>query len=311
MTSRKEEADMSLANEPLHFDALTLLSRAVPAPVPSSVPRIGTVTLVGAGPGDAELLTVKAARAIAAARVVLFDALVGEGVMQLVPRGARRIDVGKRCAKHTLSQEGIIELLIGLAHAGHDVLRLKGGDPFIFGRGGEEIEALAAAGVPWQVIPGISAAQGAAAALGLPLTHRDHAATLVLATGHLRDGPPGERTPDLDWARLARPGQTVVIYMGVGALARICDGLIAHGLPRHTPAATVERATQPGQRLVSGTLETLPLQAAAQGVKPPALIVIGGVVGIAERLAVACQAARQAEPKGPGVTALLTQDRVI
>lgn len=270
---------MSFLEEPLQFDAAALQAA-----------RPAKVTLVGAGPGDPDLLTVKAARALAAARVVMHDALVGEGVLALIPRGAHRIDVGKRSGHHKLSQDGIIELMIRLARSGHAVLRLKGGDPFVFGRGGEEAQALAAAGVPFEVVPGISAAQGAAAAAGIPLTHRDHATSLVYVTGHLRDGPDGARGLELDWAQLARPNQTVVVYMGVAALARICMQLIAHGLPRDTPAALVERATLPAQRSVAGTLETLPPLAQVHGVKPPALLLIGGVVSLQPALVAAMEA---------------------
>lgn len=265
---------MSLLDEPLHFDAATLHAA-----------RPGRVTLVGAGPGDPDLLTVKAARLIGSAKVVLHDALVGRGVLDLIPRAAHRIDVGKRSGNHKLSQDGIIELMIRLARSGHDVLRLKGGDPYVFGRGGEEAQALAEAGIPFESVPGVSAAQGAAACAGIPLTHRDHAAELVCVTGHLRDGPDGTRTLDLDWPRLARANQTVVVYMGVAALPLICAQLIAHGLAADTPAALVERATLPEQRCVAGTLETLPTLALVRAVKPPALLVIGTVVSLRPVLA--------------------------
>jgi uroporphyrin-III C-methyltransferase len=163
------------------------------------------------------------------------------------------------------------------------VLRLKGGDPYIFGRGGEETEALAAHGIPFVVIPGISAAQGAAASAGIPLTHRDHAATLVFATGHLR-AQGDARVVDLDWPMLARPRQTVVIYMGVGALPVICEQLIRHGMSPDTPAAVVEQATRPQQRTIAGSLQTLPTLALVHGVKPPALIMIGAVVSLRDRV---------------------------
>lgn len=253
----------------------------------SRAARPGRVMLVGAGPGDPELLTVKAARLIASARIVMHDALVGCGVLELIPRSAQRIDVGKRSGAHKMSQAGIIELLVRLARAGHDVLRLKGGDPYVFGRGGEEAQALAAAGVPFGVVPGISAAQGAAASAGIPLTHRDHAAQWLCVTGHPRDavGADGARTLDLDWAQLARPKQTLVVYMGVAALALICERLVAHGQAPHTPAALVENATRPGQRCVSGTLATLPALAREHAVKAPALLVIGSVVALQPSLA--------------------------
>lgn len=267
------------------------------ASAPSDAIAPGRVSLVGAGPGDPLLLTVKAERALRQARLVLYDALVSAEVLDLLPPGAECIDVGKRCGRHAMPQQQIVALMLRLARAGHDLLRLKGGDPYIFGRGGEEAQALAAAGIPFEVIPGISAAQGAAAAAGMPLTHRDHADTLVWVTGHRREaaGPwggehPGQGSgaaalPDLDWARLARPRQTLVVYMGLGTLEPICRQLMAHGLAPETPAATIERATRPDQRCTVGSLATLPALALAQGVQPPALIVIGGVVALRASLA--------------------------
>ncbi len=255
---------MSLLNEPLQFT--------------ESV-RAAKVTLVGAGPGDPDLLTVKAVNALRVARLVLYDHLVGKEVLHLLPPDARRICVGKESGHHTLSQEGIIELMVRLARSGKAVLRLKGGDPYIFGRGGEEAQALAAHGIAFEVIPGISAAQGAAACAGIPLTHRDHARALVFVTGHLR-AEGSQRTLDLDWPMLARPHQTVVIYMGVGTLPLICAQLIAHGASADTPAALVERATLPDQRTLAGTLQTLPTLASMHGLRPPALIMIGGVVAL-------------------------------
>ena len=243
----------------------------------------GHVTLVGAGPGDPDLLTVKAARALREATLVLYDALVSKDVLALLPDHADRVYVGKTSGHHSLSQEGIIELMLRLARGGRRLLRLKGGDPYIFGRGGEEAQALAAAGIPFDVVPGISAAQGASAATGIPLTHRDHAESLVYATGHLR-GEGESRTVDLDWQLLSRPRQTVVIYMGVGTLPVISAQLQAHGLPGSTPAAIVERATQPGQRTLTGTLATLPELARQHDVRAPALIMIGTVVTLREEL---------------------------
>ena len=280
---------MSLLNEPLMF---------------TEVVRAARVTLVGAGPGDPELLTLKAAKALRAASLVLYDHLVGKEVLELVPRNADRIYVGKEAGCHTLTQEGIIELMIRLARAGKPVLRLKGGDPFIFGRGGEEVQALAAQGIPFDVIPGISAAQGAAACAGMPLTHRDHAATLVFVTGHLR-GEGTQRSVDLDWPMLARPNQTVVIYMGVGTLPVICAQLIAHGLSPDTPAAVVERATLPGQRTIVGSVQTLPTLALVHDVQAPALIMIGGVVSLHDQLGAAgALAALAAPPRCPCPIAL-------
>jgi uroporphyrin-III C-methyltransferase len=257
---------MTVLDETLRFDAAVLRAAAPPA----------KVTLVGAGPGDPELLTLKAVKALRNAQVVMYDNLVGDEVLSFVPESARRIYVGKQSGFHTLSQGAIIELMLRLARSGRPVVRLKGGDPYIFGRGGEEAQALAEAGVPFEVIPGITAAQGAAVAAGMPLTHRDHACTLVITTGHLR-GPSDARTLDLDWEALARPRQTVVIYMGVATLPIICEQMIRHGLPPDTPAAVVERATRPDQRTVDGTLETLPFLSQVHGVQSPALIVIGAV----------------------------------
>ncbi|WP_088280821.1 uroporphyrinogen-III C-methyltransferase [Ideonella sp. A 288] len=270
---------MSLLNEPLRFDATTL----------QAVHRPAKVTLVGAGPGDPDLLTVKAARALQSASLVLYDQLVGPEVLALVPASADRVYVGKEAGHHSMPQDAIIDLMLRLAKSGRPVLRLKGGDPYIFGRGGEEAQALAEAGIPFEVVPGISAAQGAAAMAGMPLTHRDHACSLVLTTGHLR-GEGDARGADLDWELLARPRQTVVVYMGVGTLPTVCARLVEHGLPADTPAATIERATRPDQRTVVGTLATLPSLARLHGVKPPALIIIGGVVSLHATLSTQAQA---------------------
>ena len=275
---------MSVLDEPLHFHA------AAPGQ-----PQPAKVTLAGAGPGDVELLTLKAARALQTCSLVMYDHLVGKDVLDLVPRQADRIYVGKQAGHHTLTQTGIIELMVRLARAGKPVLRLKGGDPYIFGRGGEEAQALAAHGIPFEVIPGISAAQGAAAAAGMPLTHRDHAATLVLATGHLCSGGDAG-APALDWERLARPRQTVVIYMGVGALPTICAQLIHHGLAPDTPAAVIERATLPAQRTIAGTLQTLPTLALVHDLRPPALIFVGGVVALHEALSPGATAGQLPRP---------------
>ena len=259
---------MTLLSEPLQFSSDDTATGGV-----------GHVTLVGAGPGDPDLLTVKAANALRNATLVLYDNLVSKAVLELVPASADRVYVGKVSGHHSLSQTGIIELMVRLAKGGRRLLRLKGGDPYVFGRGGEEAQGLVAAGIPFDVIPGISAAQGAAAASGIPLTHRDHAEALVLATGHLR-GEADARTVDLDWAQLARPRQTVVIYMGVATLPVISAQLQAHGLSGDTPAAIIERATLPGQRSIVGTLATLPEIARTHDVRAPALIMIGTVVSL-------------------------------
>jgi uroporphyrin-III C-methyltransferase len=240
----------------------------------------GFVHLVGAGPGDPELLTVKAARVIARAQVVVYDQLVGAGVLELLPRNAHRIYAGKQQGCHALPQSEINRLLVALARRGRRVVRLKGGDPYVFGRGGEEAEHLAQHGIPFEVVPGVTSASGAAASIGVPLTHRGLARAVVFATGHLQDG-----SLDLDWTALARPRQTVVIYMGITRVADICAQLVAHGLPPQTPAATVERATTADERVVTATVGTLAAQAAAAGVKPPALIVVGEVVSLRAVLA--------------------------
>jgi uroporphyrin-III C-methyltransferase / precorrin-2 dehydrogenase / sirohydrochlorin ferrochelatase len=239
----------------------------------------GIVYLVGAGPGDPELLTVRATRVMRNVDVVVYDYLVSEAVLALVDPRAERIYAGKRQGCHALSQEEINKLLVTLARRGKRVLRLKGGDPFIFGRGGEECEFLFAHGVPFEVVPGVTSASGASCCAGIPLTHRDCARAVVFATGHLRDG-----SADLDWEALARPRQTVVIYMGITRLAEICRELVAHGASPDLPAAAVERATTAQQRVVTATLGTLADRAATAGVRPPALIVVGEVVKLRARL---------------------------
>ncbi len=240
----------------------------------------GKVTLVGAGPGDPELLTLRAVKALRGARLVLYDHLVSKDVLRYVAEDADLIYVGKQAGHHTIPQEEIIELMVRLASDGRSMVRLKGGDCFIFGRGGEEAQGLERAGIPFEIVPGISAAQGAGAYAGIPLTHRDHAATLVYATGHLR----GANDADLDWAMLARPRQTVVFYMGIGNLPVICGELQRHGMRADMPAALVEHATLPGQRCICGTLQTLPQLALDHHVKPPALIIVGEVVSLYETL---------------------------
>ncbi|MBN9695900.1 MAG: uroporphyrinogen-III C-methyltransferase [Zoogloea sp.] len=242
-------------------------------------PSAGHVALVGAGPGDPELLTLRAARLIGQARVLVVDHLVSDGVLELARPGAELIYVGKESGHHTLPQEEINALLVRLGREGRLVVRLKGGDPYIFGRGGEEVEALIEAGISFEVVPGITAACGASAYAGIPLTHRDHARSVVFATGHRRAGQDA-----LDWSVLARPQQTAVIYMGVGQLAAHCASLIDHGRGAATPAALVENATSPRQRVVTGTLETLPAIAAQAGIRPPALLIVGEVVSLAGRL---------------------------
>ena len=237
------------------------------------------VYLVGAGPGDPDLLTVKAARILAVADVVVYDHLVGDGVLELVASRTERIYVGKESGNHTLPQDDISALLVSLGRKGGVVVRLKGGDPYIFGRGGEEIAALAEEGLCFEVVPGITAASGMAAYAGIPLTHRDHAQSCLFVTGHLKDG-----SIDLDWDALARPHQTVVIYMGIGGLGEICSQLISHGLPASTPAAVVRNATRDNQFVVRGNLTNLAQRCKDDGIKPPALIVVGEVAGLADQL---------------------------
>ena len=242
-------------------------------------PQPGHVYLVGTGPGDPDLLTVRAYRLIQGADVVLYDNLVGKEVMRLLPAGAERVYVGKQRDRHTLRQEEINKLLVQYAKQGRSVLRLKGGDPFIFGRGGEEIETLMQEGVPFQVVPGITAALGAAAYAGIPLTHRDHSQACIFVTGHLKDG-----SANLDWAALTRPRQTVVIYMGLLGLPELCAKLVEHGLPAGTPAAVVEQATQPTQRVIASTLGDLPGEAESAKLVGPTLIIVGHVVSLRQRL---------------------------
>lgn len=235
----------------------------------------GVVHLVGAGPGDPDLLTIKALKVLQAADVIVHDGLVSAEILDLAPSSARRIDVAKRKSRHTLPQDDINQLLVALALEGLTVVRLKGGDPFLFGRGGEELAACREAGVECHVVPGVTAALAASAGAGAPLTHRGSAQAVTFVTGHAAHGD-----PDLDWVALARPNQTVVVYMGVSTAGLIAQRLIAAGRAASTPALVVENASRADERRILTTLAGLAV--AAEGLKGPALLMVGEAMAMAD-----------------------------
>lgn len=244
------------------------------------IEKRGEVYLVGAGPGDPDLLTFRALRLLQQADVIVYDRLVSQPILDLARRDADMIYVGKKKSDHTLPQEQINQLLVRLAREGKRVLRLKGGDPFVFGRGGEEIDTLMAEGILFQVVPGVTAASGCASYSGIPLTHRDYAQSVVFATGHLQDN-----SIDLNWNALAHPNQTVVFYMGLTGLKIICEQLVKHGMASSTPIALIQRGTTPDQKVLHGTLESMPTLFDASDIRPPTLIIVGEVVRLHEKLA--------------------------
>lgn len=246
----------------------------------NKIMNTGEVFLIGAGPGDPDLLTLRAFRLLQKADVVLYDALVSDGVMALVPESVERVYVGKRRANHSVPQTGINQLLVDYAKQGKRVARLKGGDPFIFGRGGEEIETLAQQHVPFQVVPGVTAASGCSAYSGIPLTHRDYAQSVRFVTGQLQDG-----SVNLPWPELIVEGQTLVFYMGLKGLPLICEQLLAHGMDINMPVALIEKGTTQDQRVLVSNLTQLPAMIEAEKVMSPSLFIVGRVVSLHDKLA--------------------------
>ena len=270
-------AEMVLANN--ETSAETALASEIEREAGEAPPPRGEVYLGGAGPGEADLLTFRALRLMQKADVVLYDRLVSPGIVDLVRREAERIYVGKRRNDHALPQEEIGALMVRLAREGKRVLRLKGGDPFIFGRGGEEIETLADHEIPFQVCPGITAASACAAYSGIPLTHRDHAQACVFVTGHAKDGP-----IDLDWDALIRPNQTVAVYMGLAHIEDLARAFVERGADPDLPAAVIDNGARPNQRVVTGVLRTIAADARAAGLRGPTIIIVGTVVGLRDKL---------------------------
>ena len=253
------------------------MERALASQSPTS--PMGEVYLVGGGPGDPDLISFRALRLMQQADVVVHDRLVAAPVLEMTRRDAERIYVGKERDHHAMRQEEINQLLVRLAKEGKRVVRLKGGDPFIFGRGGEEIDTLSAEGIPFQVVPAVTAASGCAAYAGIPLTHRDYAQSVTFVTGHLKDG-----SMNLNWEQLSQPNQTVVFYMGLLGLPVICEQLITHGVPADMPVALVQQGTTEHQRVFTGTLENIQSIVEQERPKPPTLIIVGRVVELQDKL---------------------------
>lgn len=268
------------SNRPVALQTISSRPPQLTAVPNKSVFRPGEVVLIGAGPGDPELLTIKALNCLQQADVVLYDYLVSDDIMALVPDQTILVCVGKRAGHHSVPQEKTNKLLVDFARQGYRVARIKGGDPFVFGRGGEELETLFDAGIAFQVVPGITAAAGATAYAGIPLTHRDYAQSALFVTGHLKAEQANE---EMDWSTLARGNQTLVIYMGLMKSAHIQQQLIEHGRAGGTPVAIIERGTQASQRVVRGALSEL--AELARDAESPALIVVGEVVRLADKLA--------------------------